>query len=275
MKHVGRYITLACRSAPNRTEHVNVGVLVLDADNRWRVHIASDLRKLRAFDPSTSEEAVRAWEAELPRLLQGCEGDFAQAARTLRAFGYAVANVEPGSFSYHDHDSYVARIADILRAQVAPPAAARDKKREPASRLHHDLRESFKVRGWLGKRIDAHEIVEHYPIGPLVEAEFALRNGVLHVLQTVDLRGGESSTKKREVRAKALTLDMARDVENDAMTYAVMAGADSALADDVQALLQRYSSRVWRWESRHDMDELIDTLGKATGRPSKALPLPA
>lgn len=58
MTNVGRYITLSCRSAPNRTEHVNVGVLVCDAQRQWRVHVASDLRKLRAFDPGTAADAV-------------------------------------------------------------------------------------------------------------------------------------------------------------------------------------------------------------------------
>lgn len=275
MTYVGRYITLSCRSAPNRTEHVNVGILVHDGQHRWRVHVASDLRKLRAFDPSMSPHAVHAWEQDIPRLLQGsADGDFTQAVRQLRAFGYTIAqDVEPGSFVYQNEAEYVRRVADVMRAQVLPLSAPR-KGREPASRLHHDLRESFKARGWLGKRIDAHEIVEHYPIGPLVEAEFALRNGVLHVLQTVDLRSGETSTKKREVRAKALALDMARESERDAMTYAVMAGADSALSEDVQALLQRYSKRVWRWESRDDINEMLDTLGRATGRPAQSLPLP-
>lgn len=263
--HVAEYVVLSHRPAVNRTEHLHYGILTRSPQG-WRAHVMHDLRKLRAIDPSASAEALRELEASLPALLRDCK-DWDQARQALRAYGIHAAEGKPGAFAYATEDEYLRRVQAAMSSQVLPPPRMRD-PREPVSRLHVDLKRSFESRGWMGRNIGAHQIVERYQLaGKMVTAEFALRNGRLHVLETVDLRTSNPAAKRTDVRAKALVMDYAADTEPDSARYAIIAGVDSPLADEARKLLQRYATHVLAWESRADMEDLMHTLANAIGKP--------
>lgn len=259
------YVIISHRPSINRTEHLHIGIVVRTAQG-WRAHLAHDLRKLRAIDPEANAEALRDLQARIPQWLQGCQ-DWQCARQKLRFWGLLVSDGEPGSMLYTDEADYLKMVQAALRSQVLPPPRKRE-LREGASRLHLDLRRSFAARGWLGRDIMEHQIVERYHLdGPMVTAEFALRNGRLHVLETIDLRGSNVAAKRADVRAKALVLDVAADMEHNCARYAVIAGIDSPLADEADRLMRRYASDVLHWESQSDMEYLMSTLAKAVGKP--------
>lgn len=268
---IAQYVILSHRVAPNRTEHIHVGIATHRPDGRWQAHMAHDLRKLSAFDPGTSPAALRDWADRIPSLLQGqsLEG----GANTLRTLGFIVSSGAAGQFLCADDAAYLRCVETAMRSLVSPPPASKRKERDPVSRLHLDLKASFNARGWMGKDIAAHQIVERHPVGPMVTAEFALQNGVLHVLESIDLRTSNPSAKKAEVRSKVLALDMALSIDPKAQRYTVIAGHDSPMASEAASLAKHYSSQVWHWESPSDMEVMLSTLATATGKPM--LPVPA
>lgn len=268
---IAQYVVVSHRVAPNRTEHVNIGIATRRPDGRWQAHMHHDLRKLRAVDPSTSPAALRDWADRLPTLLQGQSMEAGVA--TLRGLGFMVGSGAAGQFLCPDDAAYLRSTETALRSLVAPPPAGKRKERDPVSRLHLDLKASFDARGWMGKDISAHQIVERHPVGPMVTAEFALQNGVLHVLESIDLRTSNPSAKKAEVRSKVLALDMALSVDPNAKRYTVLAGHDSPMASEAASLAKHYSSQVWQWESASDMDAMLSTLAKATGKPMLPVPV--
>jgi hypothetical protein len=259
------YVVLSHRPSVNRTEHLHYGILTR-SPHGWRAHVAHDLRKLRAIDPQASADALRDLESRIPQLLHGCQS-WEQARLALRAFGIHASEGNHGMIAYASEQDYLRGVQAALASQVLPPARQRP-PREATSRLHLDLKRSFAARGWMGRDIWAHQIVERYQLaGQMVTAEFALRNGRLHVLETVDLRTSNPAAKRADVRAKALVMDYAADTEPDSARYAIIAGIDSPVAAEAKTLLQRYATHVLAWESRADMDALMQALATATGKP--------
>jgi hypothetical protein len=234
--------------------------------------MSHDLRKLRAVDPGTSPAALRDWADRLPTLLQG--QDVSSGINMLRTMGFLVGGGVPGQFACADDAAYLRCIETAMRSLVSPPPSSKRKERDPVSRLHMDLKASFDARGWMGRDISAHQIVERHPVGPMVTAEFAMQNGVLHVLESIDLRTSNPSAKKAEVRSKVLALDMALTVDPMARRYTVLAGHDSPMAAEAASLAKHYSSHVWQWESSSDMDAMLATLATATGKPMLQVPVP-
>lgn len=269
-RKIAQYGVISHYPQPNRTEHVNIGIAVFLADGLVRVHFGQDLKKLRAIDPQTNLDSVRSWEHGLPALLQG--KSTAQAVEFLRHFGQWSLSGELGRFAYADEDEYLVRVANALHSLVAAPKSER-RERGEASRLHLDLKTAFNAKGWLGRDIKNHEIVERYPIGPMTTAEFALQNGRLHVIESLDLRTSNPSAKRNDARSKALTFDMARKAAPNPARYAVLAGIDSPLLTEAKALMHDYSEYVFTWESASDMNEMMSILGKATGKPGMPMPL--
>lgn len=270
--HIAHYGVLSHYPQPNRTEHVHIGIVVFLADATVRVHFGQDLKKLRAIDPQVNLETVRSWESGLPKMLQG--QSIEQAASVLRHFGQWRLSPTLGKFAYLDEESYLMRVANALHSLIAVPSKPQ-RERLTLSRLHLDLKTAFGAKGWLGKNIKNHEIVERFPIGPMTTAEFALQNGRLHVIESLDLRATSNpSAKRNDARAKALTLDMARKVASTAARYAILAGVDSPMMTEAKALMQDYSEHVFTWENATEMNELMGRLGQATGKPGLPVPPP-
>lgn len=267
--NLARYGVVSHYPHPNRTEHVCIGIVVFRHDGEVRAHFGDDLRKLRAIDPRANLEKVRSWERELPELVRGMPIEAAH--RFLQHFGTWRLSETLGAFRYDSEAQYQARVQNALLSLVAP-ADRPTTQREPKSRLHVDLKQTFQVKGWLGRDIEAHQIVSRYPIGPEVSAEFALKNGRLHVIETLDLRTANTSQKRTEAQAKALAFHMATRLDEHAARYAVMAGMTSPLANGARDLLAEYADRVYSWESPSDMSSLFSTLSQAIGRPEIPLP---
>lgn len=269
--NIAHYGVLSHYPQPNRTEHANIGIVVFLADGSVRVHFGQDLKKLRAMDPQVDLDAVRSWETGLPKMLAG--QNLEQATTFLQHFGQWKLSGNLGKFSYTDEDNYLLRVANALHSLVAAPKSDR-RERPEVSRLHMDLKTAFSAKGWLGRDIHNHEIVERYRIGPMTTAEFALQNGRLHVIESLDLRTSNPSAKRNDARSKALTLDMARRAAENTARYAILAGIDSPMMSEAKDLMAGYSEHVFTWESAADMNQLMAMLGKATGKPGMPMPLP-
>ncbi|MGE4240564.1 hypothetical protein [Ramlibacter sp.] len=267
---VAQYGVLSHYPRPHLTEHVHIGLVCFLATGEVRVHFADDLRKLRAIDTTVDMDAVRSWETGLPRLVANMS--VAEATAFIRDFGQWGVSGELGRFAYADEDEYAQRVSHAMRNLVAAPSNS-PRDRSEVSRLHVDLKIAFSAKGWLGRDIRNHEIVERYPLGPMTTAEFALENGRLHVIETLDLRRSNLSAKRSDARSKALTLDMARRKSGDSARYAVVAGRESPLLPEARDLLSDYCQSVLQWESVADMNALFEQLAEATGKPGLPLPL--
>lgn len=259
---------------PTRAEHCTLGVLVFDENRRARAHLARNLKKATALDPQVTADKLRE---SLERLV----AEVNQAETAWDAFRNGIAafrfSKEAGFFQYATPADYDRQVEWLLQTAAEPRAKVRAEPRRPKSRLFIELKSTFKAYGWLGEKpgdIDKHKVVTNYPVSEEedLSAEFAMRNGVLHLVETVDFRTGMPSTKRMEARGKALVFDSAKELGLSTACTVVVAAPDRTEVKGTMKMLQRYADRVAVYESTADMQSLFRDWAEAMNRPM--LPLP-
>jgi hypothetical protein len=247
-----------------KSEHVNIGIVVFIGGEDVRIHFIDDLKKVKVIDPNAKVETIRSWENTLPALLLDMPID--RRVPFLQNFGSWAIPEMPGTFVFENSKDYLARVATLMdHLAVARPR--HKPSREHISRLHLDVKDQFQIHGWLGKDIKNHEIVTRYELREEVNAEFALRNGKLHVIETLDLRTSNLSEKRKEARSKALVLDVAKRIDASAQTYTIIAGLSQHDTQGTRDLMNDYSDRVVHWEDTSDIEDFYITMSKAVGKP--------
>ncbi|MBL0253196.1 MAG: DUF3037 domain-containing protein [Polaromonas sp.] len=250
---------------PARAEHCSVGALVFNAEGSARAHLATNLKKLKALDPQSSVEILHdslKWLVSEINKNQDAWNAFRHGFSSLRF------SKDAGYFLYETDAEYDKQVKWLLSVSSEPRSSRQGEIRKPKSRLFIELRDTFKAYGWLGdsvQDINNHQVVTNFPVSldEDLSAEFAMKNGILHLAETVDFRNGVSNVKKMEARGKALVFDFAKEqIKNTACTVIVAAGdyADVEIKRSMN-MLNRYSDRVACYDSSEGHAVSICRLG--------------
>jgi hypothetical protein len=278
MTKKAKYAIMRLQPYQGRSEHVNIGIVVWSDDmNEPRLYLLNNLKKVVAFYPRANLETLRSWERDLAEHLHSFGShDFESQHRALQSFGTLLASDKLGSFCFDSVEAYHNQVAQAL-ALVAEPAMRRNQIREPISRLFVDLKLQFSFHGWMGKQasdINKNLIVPRYtlPTDEQLVAEFAIKNDVLHVVETLDLRTGISSSKKMEAQGKAFLMSIAKSIEDKdipkSSTYMVVAGAyGDSKSKQITSIINRHSDIVIEWEDKQSIESFMALMAKATNTP--------
>ncbi|MEN9923956.1 MAG: hypothetical protein RL268_82 [Pseudomonadota bacterium] len=262
------------RYQPHVTRHevVNIGV-VLFTPQGPELHLASQLNKLTALDPNLSLQQVHDQVESMRETLtllhrSGMEPEQATA---FLSKGMAGPSCMPCGMLDPEGRSLDDLAQELLQELVLPPTRKRvTVSKTSSSRLHTELRQLFQRAGMLGKEpsdIARHKVVPHFPIDPDVGlfAEFALRNGRLHVTETVDFTVKDVAAKKREAESKTLVLLQALETvgQSDLRRHVVVSGAQVKAAQASIALLSRHADDVFVRESQADWRRYMDLMSEA------------
>lgn len=256
-----------------RQEVVNVG-LVLFTANGPLVSFTASQGKLLALDPNFQITRLFDHAKRLQDALSGLSGDNASVEEMVAMFstGGGLSLSPPGIIN--SQGQTLEEIVEELQRDLVSPPSKKQSRSRPTSRLHTELRQMFREAKILGSKPDditKHLVVPNYPIDADIGlfAEFALRNGKLHVTETIDFRTSTASSKKQEAQAKTLLLVEAaeRIGANDLRRYVVVTGA-SALVQSSMNLLKRYSDDFIVRESEHDWRRYVDAMYNAA-KPEK------
>lgn len=252
---------------PHRNERCAVGVLVRTEDG-WQARPATSLRKARALDPACDPQTLRDGLAAIAQEISA-----APAALTLYQAGVngIRVGIGEGRIDYRDADELERGIQWVLATAVQPIAVPASRQREPVSRLFVSVKQAFDSYRWLAssqQTIADHRIVVRYPLvrDEGVVVDFALANGALHCMQTIDWRHN-AAQRRTEANAKLLALGMAEALTHqDTRRYALVAGVDADEARPSMRLAERVCSDVFVHESSSDMQRLFSTLAHAMGQ---------
>ena len=259
---------------PARAEHCTVGALVFAQDGKAQVHLAHNLKKVKALDPQASLESLRDSLYALVKELN-------QKPATWDIFKRGVSGLrfstEAGFFSYANSEEYDRQVQWLIQTTAEPRNALAKQFRQPKSRLFVDLKSTFKNYGWLGEKtedIEDHKVVTHYPVVANEDliAEFAMKNSRLHLVETVDFRSGVPSTKRMEARGKALVFNAAKEQSSLTQCTVVVASQDYSDIQPSINMLHRYADRVVVYESTTDMQSLLNDWALAMNRPVLHMP---
>lgn len=273
MKHRATTRLIEYHPYPQRNERCALGLLAFKHDGCVKAHLAHNLRKVRAMDPSCEVEALRSG---VERIAAALTDDPTLLPMYLDGFGVLRVAPSEGYVSYSSDEEYEAAIRWALDVGAEPAAARDSRERAPVSRLFLEVKGVFHTLGWLakvGQGIDDHVIVPRFTMSPEegLSVDFALKNTVMHCLQTVDFRSAHHAAQRRiEAQAKALALGLAEQLIPQplhAQRYFVIAGTGELDARRTIRLVERVCEHVFAHESRQDMDELMSILSRAMGQP--------
>lgn len=259
---------------PARAEHCTVGALVFAQDGKAQVHLAHNLKKVKALDPQANLESLRDSLNALTKEINEKPGAWDAFKTGVSGLRFSQ---EAGFFSYADSDEYQRQVNWLLQTTAEPRSAQARKLYQPKSRLFVELKRTFRNYGWLGEKaedIEDHKVVTHYPVLASEDliAEFAMKNSRLHLVETVDFRNGVASAKRMEARGKALVFDAAKEQSIHTQCTVVVAAQDYADIKPSMNLLHRYADRVVAYESATDMQSLLNDWAVAMNRPVLDMP---
>ena len=270
MGQLAYYSVLYYVPYPFRNEQVNVGIVSFLPSGDVRVHIADNLRKVLAVHPAANVNEIRDLSVTIPAFLKqmGCTGE--DIFNVLSKFGAVKCFPDPCMFSYVGEEGYESMVENILLSLVNPER--KKSKRNITDRLFSDIKETFKAYRWLGsddKDINNHMIVTRFPVAEDfgIKAEFALKNGKLHLIESVDLRLGTFSQKRQEAMSKMLIFDVAARERNETVnSYVVISGEEIKNMKPIVSLLDRYAENVVRWDVPEDVENFLTSMEGATGK---------
>lgn len=266
-----RYEYTILRLIPDasRGEVVNIGVVIF-GENGADVRLLNNLYKARALSSWVSQDHLRQLQTAIPNALSSVSGRDMQLFTLQGLFSPVTVDGMSGSFFASNLDEYESQVEATMSAYVASEPKARRTARIGASRLHSDLRQWFMLNQLLGKSPDAigqHKIIANYPIntGSGIYAEFALKNGVYRITETIDFRVKDiNSHKTNEAAAKAMTLIESRAaLGSDTARYVIAAANDYARIQAQINLLGRHSDHVLMRDSAEDMAFYANEIAKA------------
>ncbi|WP_414041299.1 DUF3037 domain-containing protein [Acidithiobacillus sp. M4-SHS-6] len=275
MEQLAYYSVLYYLPYPFRNEQVNVGIVVSLPSGDVRVHIADNLRKVLAVHPAANINEIRELVTSIPAFLEHMECSGECVFNALSKWGKVTCFPEPCMFSYAGEEDYERIVESILSSLVYPER--KKSARIISDRLFSELKETFKAYQWLGadeEDIQKHMIVPRFPVAVDfgVKAEFALQNGKLHLIESVDFRSGTFSQKRQEAMSKMLVFDVAAQVRNETVnSYVVISGDNIKGMTPIISLLDRYAENLVRWDIPGDVESFLASIEGATGK--KRMPL--
>ena len=269
--NIAHYSLILINPTIDRLDTV-VGGAIFHSFRGWDVRVAESAQKMQAIDPSFPSSKLLQTHSIASEVVRGVDDFTTLRAQFERSRWGILVDGFVGSFAYEDEADYQGQVRAVLRESVNPPSIA-IANAAPISRrrnvVRRKLRDQFKAGGFWSRKhddIEQHRVVEQYPISidNGIIADFALRNGVMHITETIDFEVQSLKGKKTEAQAKTLVLSESLKVfGNTTKTYVVAAGASRSDARQSVKLLGEYG-HVYALESSSDMKAYVDTMTAAS-----------
>jgi hypothetical protein len=189
---------------------------VVFGDDAVDVRPAKKLEKIKALsaavDPSVVKELLRTFRDIDARSLDRSMSDEHRYSM-LKSIG-PIELSELGAFQAHDAASYEDRLVSIFKAMI-DPEPSKLKVRRKTSRILQQMKALFRQERVLAVKdedISSHRIVLGFEIDDGLTADLALKNGAMHIVETVNAARDEDSVRRAigDIGVSALVLERAR-----------------------------------------------------------------
>jgi hypothetical protein len=251
-----------------RDEKLNIGLVVIG--ERIDVRAGRNLDKIKAISHAISAAAIRNSLDALCDLDLALRNSLETTAERLHRVsnltGLEFSSIgkfeAPTSVAYEDY------VRQLVTKLVEPEPAFR-KRSTPNSRMTATLRNELRNRRVLardGEGLSSHRVVVNWRVDEGLMADFALQNGALHVIKTVDVQAETTSLKKvvQDIAVSALVLETARvSYGHDNVRGRIIYSANSyneSLALPSLETAAHQGAELINWSSADDRRKFIDHL---------------
>lgn len=269
------FVLLRANPDALRHESLNAGVVVFDAANTC-VLIDSSKKRLSSLHPDFGRMDLSLWAEQIQTELRKLPEESQRAILPMLCAPFK-ADRELGQTIGNDASTLARtlfeRLVGYQRASL--PAVKRLPVRQ--TKLTRELRDWFKTSKVFSNKVEdlsKHRVVANYPVSPASDlyADFALMNGKLHVVETLDLRGVDhlTPTLRGGAAIKGITLDEIGDNDN---AIAVIVASDYGIAKPAISLLSKYADDLYDLSSQVEKQRFADFMAKSLHCGNMALPL--
>jgi hypothetical protein len=276
------YVVLRFVPDPMRGEALNAGIVVFKP-GRPLVYLDIDERRLKALHPDLGSLDYAGWADRITEQLTALENRDEQLAWLVHGLSPLTIDRSIGQLEGDSPEVLDAAVDDVLDRWVRSPKRSLKtrRRRAPTSRLHAELMTWLRQAKLFSPKlsdISNRRVVSNYPVSIEDDlfAEFAMKNGAIHIVETLDLRGVERLTKARhgEVGLKAVLLDQARSITtSDGQRVLLTAADDYPAVKPAIHLLNKYADRIFASENTQDRQAFADFMSKSLDVESPLLPL--
>jgi len=267
---VAQYSLLLINPTIDRLDTVVIGA-VFFSSRGWDVRVASSAAKMKAIDPSFPDARLVQTAQLTTHLAQNVRG-LSELPAAFESSRMGIL-VDPfvGTFTFGDEAEYQQQVSAVLAESVNPPSVA-IANAAPVTRrrnvVRRKLRDQFKSRGLWSRKdddIERHKVVESFPISAAhgLIADFALKNSVMHITETLDFEVQSFTAKRLEAQAKALVLNEAKRVFGEGTRRYVVAAGTANPDMRSSVLLLADHAEVFALESEEDMNAYIERMAVA------------
>ncbi|MCP4596167.1 DUF3037 domain-containing protein [Neptuniibacter sp.] len=261
-----RYTVLRVCPDKIRGEIVNVGICVVCPDGRINIHMPDKMRKAAALDSRYSADFINEAVEGLISFAECSTSIQERESAILFASQDNIRCSEFAEFRLDDPDLYHAKVGELLKLLVTP-VTLREKAK--IRRITTTVKNEFMERGLLAESgdINEHLVVAQYPIDDKtgLKADFALKNSVMHITQTIDFNVKAQTSKLQEAALDAVKLDMATRSfgDNTAKYVLYSAKRNSEPVKQALSILEDHTELLFNLESATESKEYFDILARA------------
>ena len=264
------------RAVPDqvRGESLNVGLVVF-VDERVQVFVGTEHWRLRALHPNFDALNITKWAQELEAELQTLPSNESRRFFLSSIGGPITIDEEPGQLMADPGNSLAEIVNGIIKRLVTAPlktfTSAGSPRVRSMSPLNLQLKNWFRASHIFSTKVadvSKGKVVSGYPIAADEDlyADFALRNGSVHVIETLDLRGVDRPTRALRGQAgwKSVLLDQSRrTLSADTQRIAVVSADDYSAVRPLIAMVERYADDLISIESGSDRQRLADFISQS------------
>lgn len=262
------FVLLRATSGAPRHESINVG-LVAWPNGKPIVRLGASATRLRALHPNLARIDFSGWSEKLIDALAVAPDVSAQVQLLSLLAQPFHADEQPGLASA-EVGAEDAAISELMASLVAPPSATVKRvARKRPNRMVAEIRDWLMRSKLYSRRIEdlsRRRVVSQFPIDAASDlyADFALKNGAIHVIETLDLRNVNqlSSAQRGEAALKGVTLDEAKD-RVAGKRIALVQATDYGIARPAINLIQRYADETWSLDDGNDRSSFVRFISNA------------
>ncbi|HEX8401028.1 MAG TPA: DUF3037 domain-containing protein [Allosphingosinicella sp.] len=250
-----------------RDERLNIAVVVFK-DDGLDVRLPKSLDKLHAISAALDVQGVRDAVEQLYDVYTFAVHEGLSAQEKLDAISpFAAVDFSMlGEFRAASSEQYENRLTSLVRTLVEPePALPRQAVRRP-SRLLNDIKSAFRserVMARKGEGLEAHRILQNYKVAEGLPADLILKNGAMHIVETVDASASEHFSMRMiySIGKAAMVFEQARMQFGEAETkarlvYKATSSLESFITPTLEAA-EHQGAVLINWESRDDRTQFI------------------
>lgn len=268
-ENVYNYLILRANPDPIRFESLNAGVVVFDGSNTT-VLVDSSKRRLPLLHRDLGRIDFSEWAEKIQIELRQYPNEIQQSLLPALSTPLTPDHTLGKTIGQSAEESAHILFKRMVERQMGVLVSQKTRAVKQ-TRLNRELKDWFKSAKVFSNKIEGlskHLVVANYPVDPASDlySDFAVKNGELHVIETLDLRNVDHLTPslRGDAAIKGFTLNEASEESN---AIAIVSASDYSIARPAITMISRFANDVYDLSTTSERQRLSQFMAKCLQKP--------